>query len=233
MTKKKTNLKELEESMGIHFDRPELLELAFIHKSFINESKEMNECNERLEFLGDAVLELVVTEYLYNTYPDTDEGVLTNWRSALVKGKNLAHVARMLNLGRHLALSRGEDASGGRDKDYILANTMEALIGALYLDKGYDRSKAFISTHIIQFLDEIISQGLHIDAKSHVQELTQDKIGVTPHYELIDESGPDHAKVFLMGIYFGDDLIGQGKGASKQTAEQEAARDALRKKGWV
>lgn len=219
--------------MSIEFDNPELLELAFVHKSFINETADANECNERLEFLGDAVLELVVTEYLYNTYPDTDEGVLTNWRSALVKGKNLAHVARMLKLGQYLSLSKGEDLSGGRDKDYILANTTEALIGALYLDKGYDPSKDFISTHIIKFLDEIIEQGLHIDAKSHVQELAQDKIGVTPHYTLIDESGPDHSKVFLMGIYFGEDLVGQGKGPSKQTAEQEAARDALRKKGWV
>lgn len=233
MTKNTNPLTELEAQMELSFDRPDLLELAFIHKSFINESKEKNECNERLEFLGDAVLELVVTEYLYNTYPDTDEGVLTNWRSALVKGKNLAHVARMLKLGRHLKLSKGEDQSGGRDKDYILANTMEALIGALYLDKGYDRTKEFISRYIIKFLDEIIAQGLHIDAKSHVQEMAQDKIGVTPHYELIDESGPDHDKIFLMGIYFGEDLVGQGKGSSKQTAEQEAARDALRKKGWV
>ncbi len=233
MIKSKSQLDDLEERMGFKFDKPQLLELAFIHKSFINECNDKNECNERLEFLGDAVLELVVTEYLYKTYPETDEGVLTNWRSALVKGKNLAHVARMLKLGQYLSLSKGEDRSGGRDKDYILANTMEALIGALYLDKGYERTKTFIGKHIIKFLDEIIAQGLHIDAKSHIQEMAQDKLGVTPHYKLIDESGPDHDKTFLMGIYFGDDLVGQGKGSSKQNAEQEAARDALRKKSWV
>jgi len=233
MTNKKNNLAELEERMEITFDKMELLELAFVHKSFINENSGVIESNERLEFLGDAVLELVVTQYLYNTYPDTNEGVLTNWRSALVKGKNLAHVARGLKLGSHLKLSKGEDSSGGRDKDYILANTTEAVIGAIYLDKGYEVAKGFIDRYIIRYLDDIIAQGLHIDAKSHVQELTQDKIGVTPHYTLIDESGPDHSKIFLMGIYFGDDLVGQGKGQSKQAAEQEAARDALTKKGWV
>jgi ribonuclease III len=233
MTKTKEKLDELQARMGISFEKPELLELAFVHKSFINENNDSNECNERLEFLGDAVLELVVTEFLYLTYPDTDEGELTNWRSALVKGKNLAHVARNLKLGGYLQLSKGEDMSEGRDKDYILANTMEALIGAIYLDKGYAVSKDFIQKNIIEFLDDILSKGLHIDAKSHVQELSQEKIGVTPHYELIDESGPDHAKTFLMGIYLGDDLAGQGKGASKQIAEQEAARDALQKKNWV
>lgn len=233
MTKIKAKLSELEERMGITFDRTELLELAFVHKSYINENNSTTECNERLEFLGDAVLELVVTEHLYLTFPDTDEGELTNWRSALVKGKNLAHVARNLKLGGYLQLSRGEDMSEGRDKDYILANTTEALIGAIYLDKGYGPAQTFIQKYIIEFLDEILEKGLHIDAKSHVQELTQEKIGVTPHYDLIDESGPDHAKTFLMGIYFGEDLVGQGKGASKQIAEQEAARDALQKKGWV
>lgn len=233
MTKIKAKLSELEERMGITFDRTELLELAFVHKSYINENDSTTECNERLEFLGDAVLELVVTEHLYLTFPDTDEGELTNWRSALVKGKNLAHVARNLKLGGYLQLSRGEDMSEGRDKDYILANTTEALIGAIYLDKGYGPAQTFIQKYIIEFLDEILEKGLHIDAKSHVQELTQEKIGVTPHYDLIDESGPDHAKTFLMGIYFGEDLVGQGKGASKQIAEQEAARDALQKKGWV
>ncbi|MFT7184061.1 MAG: ribonuclease-3 [Oceanicoccus sp.] len=233
MTKIKTNLSELQAQIGLDFEKVELLELAFVHKSFINENTASSACNERLEFLGDAVLELVVTEFLYLTYPETDEGELTNWRSALVKGKNLAQVARKLGLGTYLELSRGEDMSGGRDKDYILANTMEALLGALYLDKGYEVAKVFIHKNIIEFLDEILSQGLHIDAKSHVQELTQEKLGVTPHYELIDESGPDHAKTFLMGVYFGEDLVGQGKGASKQIAEQEAARDALKKKGWV
>lgn len=234
MTKKNPNpqLKDLEASVGLTFKDKGLLEKAFIHKSYVNEHPEQKEHNERLEFLGDAVLELVVTDYLFRNYPDRPEGVLTNWRSALVKGKNLAKVAQELNLGDYLRLSRGEELSKGREKTYILANTVEAFIGAIYLDKGYEVANEFILAHIVALLEDIIEQGLHIDAKSHIQELAQDKLNITPRYERISETGPDHDKTFVMGIYFHGDLIAEGTGASKQAAEQAAAENALIEKGW-
>lgn len=222
----------LEKKVGIKFKDKTLLELAFVHKSYCNETDEMCLHNERLEFLGDAVLELVVTDSLYKSYPDKPEGELTNWRSALVKGKNLEKVAKALNLGEYLFLSRGEEISGGREKSYILANTVEAFIGAIYLDKGYETAKEFIAKQIISLLDEIIKNNLYIDAKSHFQELAQEKLSITPRYELLDDSGPDHNKEFIMGAYLGDELIAEGKGSSKQDAEQDAAGNALKKKGW-
>jgi len=229
----KINLSELEKATGLDFKDKKLLALAFIHKSYVNEHAAQNEYNERLEFLGDAVLELAVTDFLYRKYPEQPEGDLTNWRSALVKGKNLASVAKKLNLGAYLLLSRGEDMSGGREKEYILANTMEALIGAIYLDKGYDHANEFIMKNIVSLLEEIIEKGLHIDAKSRVQELTQERLNLTPHYELIKEEGPDHDKHFKIGIYFGKKLAGEGNGPSKQEGEQSAARAALKNEGWV
>ncbi|MFA5792340.1 MAG: ribonuclease III [Candidatus Gracilibacteria bacterium] len=232
MTVKIKNLDELQDAIDVHFTDIDLLSLAFIHKSYVNEHEDEEGYNERLEFLGDAVLELVVTDFLYHKHPDQPEGQLTNWRSALVKGKNLARISRKMGLGKYLLLSRGEDLSGGREKDYILANTMEALIGAIYLDKGFDLANQFILKNIVILLDEIIEQGLNVDAKSRVQELTQEKLGMTPTYELLTEEGPDHDKVFEMGIYFGKELAGQGKGPSKQEAEQSAAKDALKNKQW-
>lgn len=229
---KTKDLLKLENSIGLHFKDKDLLLLAFVHKSYVNENEAQAHTNERLEFLGDAVLELVVTEYLFKNYPEKTEGELTNWRSALVKGKNLAKVARHLGLGEYLMLSRGEDLSGGRDKDYLLANTTEAFIGAIYLDQGYEKAKEFIMENIISLLQEIIEQGLHIDAKSRVQELAQEKLNLTPSYEFVSESGPDHDKVFVMAIYFGKQKMAEGEGSSKQDAEQEAARSALRKEGW-
>ncbi len=233
MPKAKKNLAELEKAINLDFKDKKLLDLAFVHKSYVNEHADHVAFNERLEFLGDAVLELAVTHFLYNRYPDQPEGDLTNWRSALVKGKNLAKVAKALKLGDYLLLSRGEDMSGGREKKYILANTMEALIGAIYLDKGYDCANEFIMTNIVSLLEEIIEEGLHIDAKSRVQELTQERLNLTPHYELIEESGPDHDKHFIIGVYFGKKLAGKGEGPSKQEGEQAAARSALEKEGWV
>ena len=227
------NLNKLEQELGLEFTDKDLLRLAFIHKSFINEHPDEVRCNERLEFLGDAVLELVVTDYLFHHYPDKPEGELTNWRSALVKGKNLAKVARQIGLGEYLLLSHGEDLSGGREKEYILANTTEALIGAIHLDKGYEVASAFIMKHIVAFLEEIIAQGLHIDSKSRVQELAQEHLNVTPNYQLISESGPDHDKNFVMGIYFKETLAGEGEGSSKQAAEQSAALKALQNQGWI
>lgn len=232
MTAKIKQLTELQDKIDVHFTDEKLLTLAFIHKSFVNEHEEEQGYNERLEFLGDAVLELAVTHFLYENYPDQPEGQLTNWRSALVKGKNLARVSRAMNLGQYLLLSRGEELSGGREKDYILANTMEALIGAIYMDKGFEAANQFILKNIVILLTEIIAQGLNVDSKSHVQELAQEKFSLTPTYELLGESGPDHDKVFEMGIFLGKELAGKGQGPSKQEAEQSAARDALKQKGW-
>lgn len=226
--------RNLEKRIGIKFKSKKLLEQVFVHKSYVNEyrDKEKLEHNERLEFLGDAVLELVVTEYLYQNYPNP-EGDLTNWRSALVKGENLAKLAEELDLGKYLYLSKGEDRSGGREKSYILANTVEALIGAIYLDKDYETAKGFVLEFILKYLEDILSKGLHIDAKSLFQELAQEKLGITPEYKLINAEGPDHAKLFTMGAYLEDKLVGQGQGSSKQTAEQAAAEHVLTEKGWL
>ncbi len=224
---------ELEKTIGIEFSNKSMLDLAFVHKSYINEHKTRKiEYNERIEFLGDAVLELVVTDFLYKTFPEQQEGVLTNWRSALVQGKHLAEIALELNLGVYLYLSRGEEHSGGRKKNYILANTLEALIGAIYLDKGYEIAHHFIHTFILKRLENILAKGLHIDAKSRFQEFSQDLLGVTPEYRVISEEGPDHNKCFTMGAYIGEELIAEGKGSSKQKAEQEAATEGLKKKSW-
>lgn len=230
--KNTTKTKEIEKAIGLIFKDKTLLDLAFVHKSYVNEASDKEEQNERLEYLGDAVLELAVTDYLYHKFPNHPEGDLTNWRSALVKGKNLSKVAKKLGLGAYLYLSRGEELSGGRDKAYILANTVEALIGAIYLDTGFEVAREFIMKHIVVLLDEIISQGLDVDPKSRVQELAQEKLNLTPRYELLSETGPDHDKKFVMGIYFGDKLIADGTGSSKQEAEQSAAGNALSKEGW-
>ena len=233
MMPKIKNLDQFQDFIGVHFEDESTLGLAFIHKSYVNEHPDTPGYNERLEFLGDAVLELAVTDFLYHNYPSQPEGQLTNWRSALVKGKNLARVSSSLKLGDYLLLSRGEEMSGGRVKEYILANTMEAVIGAIYLDKGFEAANQFILRNVVVLLDEIIAQGLNVDSKSHVQELAQDRLSITPNYELLSESGPDHDNVVELGIYFGKTLAGKGSGPSKQEAEQAAARDALKEKGWA
>ncbi len=225
--------KNLEKQLGLSFNDCDLLDTAFVHKSYVNEHRDLkNAHNERLEFLGDAVLELVVTEYLFKNFPGKGEGVLTNWRAALVKGKHLAEIAVGLDLGAYLYLSRGEERSGGRKKNYILANTLEALIGALYLDKDYAAAHRFIHEFIIKQLSSILEKGLHVDAKSRFQELSQDKLGITPEYRLVGEHGPDHSKIFTMGAFIGEELLGEGSGSSKQKAEQDAAEAALAKKNW-
>ncbi len=225
--------KALLEKIGQSFDNLELLDLAFIHKSYLNEHRDLKEQhNERLEFLGDAVLELIVTEYLYKKYPDQEEGVLTNWRSALVKGKHLAEISIELELGVYLYLSRGEERSGGRKKNYILANTLEALIGAIYLDQGYAGADKFARDFILGRLDKILEKGQHIDAKSRFQEIAQELLGVTPEYDFISETGPDHNKIFTMGLYLGKEKVSEGQGSSKQKAENEAAINGLAAKKW-
>lgn len=225
--------KSLQTQINLEFKDLNLLDLAFVHKSYLNEHRDLKkEHNERLEFLGDAVLELVVTEYLYKKYPQEEEGVLTNWRSALVKGKHLAEISVELDLGLYLYLSRGEERSGGRRKNYILANTLEALIGAIYLDQGYSKAHFFADKFILKKLDPILETGAHIDAKSRFQEIAQELLGVTPDYRFLSETGPDHNKIFTMGLFLGEQKIAEGNGSSKQKAEQEAASAGLTAQNW-
>lgn len=220
-------LKDFQETNNLPFNDAALLRTVFTHRSYLNEaSEEALEHNERLEFLGDAVLELVVTEHLYKTYPNP-EGELTNWRSSIVRGEVLSEVALKLQLGELLYLSRGEEKSGGRSRNLILANTFEALIGAIHLDLGYEAAAKFIHEHLIKLLPEIIEKKLYIDPKSRLQELCQDERGATPDYRVISEEGPDHQKHFVVGVYAAGKLIAQGDGSSKQRAEQSAATKAL------
>jgi len=224
------NKSEIEKIIGVTFKSEDLIKTACTHRSYLNEHKStVKEHNERLEFLGDAVLELVVTDFLYRSYPKKPEGELTSWRAALVKTESLAELADELNVGQFLLMSRGEAKSGGRTRMALLANMVEAIIGAIYLDQGYGVAAKFIEKNINSKLDNILKEGLHIDAKSHFQEVTQEKEGVTPHYEVIGEEGPDHDKTFEMAVYLNKKMWGKGKGNSKQTAQQAAAQDALKK----
>jgi ribonuclease-3 len=222
-------LEDFQNRLDIHFKDISLLERAFIHRSYLNEHPKLGlEHNERLEFLGDAVLELVVTDYLYRNYPNP-EGDLTNWRSALVKTEALATVAEKLAVAEYFKLSRGEAKGNARSHALISANAVEAIIGATYLDQGYDVAKRFITEHLISRLPEILKTGTWMDPKSKFQEAAQDKFGLTPGYRVLEESGPDHDKVFTMGVYVGDKLFGKGSGSSKQAAQQVAAAAALEK----
>lgn len=226
------NLAEFEKKLNIKFKDRDLLEQVFVHRSYLNENPNFKlDHNERLEFLGDAVLELIVTEYLYKHY-DNAEGELTNWRSALVKGDTLSELSHKIDLEEYLLLSRGEQKCNGKSRQLILANTLEALIGAIYLDQGFETSQKFIGKYLIQpKLKHIIENKLYIDAKSHLQEVIQEKMSVTPNYSVIHESGPDHNKMFVCGVYINRDLFSQGEGSSKNEAEQSAARHALEKLG--
>lgn len=220
-------LQEFQDRLGIHFTNVSLLERAFIHRSYLNEHPKLGlEHNERIEFLGDAVLELVVTDFLYRTYPNP-EGDLTNWRSALVKTESLAAVAEELGIAEYFKLSRGEAKGNARSHALISANAVEAIIGATYLDQGYDVAKKFITEHIISRLPEILETGTWMDPKSKFQELAQERFGLTPNYRVMDEAGPDHDKIFTIGVYVGDTLYGKGSGPSKQAGQQEAAGAAL------
>ncbi len=215
--------------MGVVFKDKNLLKQALIHRSWLNENPESGfENNERLEFLGDAVLELAVTEHLYKNYPNP-EGDLTNWRAALVNYQNLSEVASNLGANGFLLLSRGETKDTGRARQVILANTMEAIIGAVYLDHGFEAAAKFVKKNIISDLERIIKNKLYKDAKSLFQEQSQEKFGLTPTYRMLSENGPDHDKVFTVGVFLGDEMAGQGEGASKQEAEQKAAEAALEK----
>lgn len=228
----KHDFSKLEDSIGYSFCDKELLKQALTHRSYLNENPAWKvEHNERLEFLGDAVLELVVTDHLYRTYPNP-EGEMTNWRAALVNAVILSKITGEFSLNDFLLLSRGESKDTGRARQYILANAIEALIGAVYLDGGYEPARAFIERFVLVKLPQIIEQRLYRDTKSLLQEEAQERLGVTPTYKVLDEWGPDHARQFKVGVYLGDDLAGQGEGPSKQDAQQQAAEDALKNKSW-
>jgi ribonuclease-3 len=222
-----------EQSLGIAFNDKTLIQRAFTHRSFINENPKSGlEHNERLEFLGDAVIELIVTDYLFRSYPTHNEGELTAFRSALVNAVIMGEVATELNMNDFLLLSKGESRDIGRARQTILANTYESFVGALYLDQGYEPCKKFIMDSLVPRIEEIIKMKSWKDAKSQVQEEAQERLGVTPAYHVVGESGPDHDKYFTVGIFFGEQKIAEGKGKSKQEAQQTAALAALEKKGW-
>lgn len=223
----------LERKLGINFKNKDLLTQAFIHRSYLNENQTNNlGHNERLEFLGDAVLELVVTDYLYQKYPEKPEGELTNWRSALVNTKMLTKVARELGFNDFILLSRGEAKETGKARQYILADTFESFLGAFYLDQGFKPCDEFIKEHLIKKLPHIIKTGVFKDAKSKFQEKSQEITGITPSYKVLKEEGPDHSKNFSVGIFLNTELIAKGDGSSKQEAEEVAARAALESKNW-
>ena len=230
---KERDFAKLENDLDIYFDNKNLLIQAFVHRSYINESvKSKMSHNERLEFLGDAVLELATTNLLYNKFQDLAEGELTTYRAALVNTKSIGAVAKDLGFNDYLFLSRGESKDFGKARVSILADTYEAFIGALFLDRGYEFAKDFIEKTLLIHTDEIIEAGKYKDPKSTVQEKAQDVIGVTPSYKVVSESGPDHDKKFVIAIYFGTEKIAEGEGKSKQEAETDAAKNALTEKGW-
>jgi ribonuclease-3 len=222
-----------EQKNKLNFKNKDLLKQAFIHRSYLNENRDLGlGHNERLEFLGDAVLELVVTDFLYNKYKDKSEGDLTAFRSALVNANTLSSVATEIGINDLLFLSKGEAKDKGRARQVILADTFEALIGAIYMDQGYEGAKNFIAQNLFEMIDDIVSGGLWMDAKSRFQEKAQDRMGATPAYKTTKEEGPDHDKQFTVGVFVGSELIAEGSGKSKQEAEQEAAKQALITKAW-
>jgi ribonuclease III len=215
-------------NFGFTFADPTLFVTALTHRSYMNEHKKSaTEHNERLEFLGDAVLELAVTEYLYTTY-DQPEGILTNWRAALVRTESIGAAGVRLGLDQLMRLSRGEKRGSDRARQQIIANAFEAVIGAIYIDKGYEAAKEFIRNHILSTLDEILASGSWRDAKSRLQEVAQSVENQTPNYKVLEEVGPDHDKMFTLGVFIGGKLKGKGSGPSKQIAQQQAAEAALR-----
>ncbi len=223
----------LEEKIGVNFKNKDLITQAVVHRSYLNEHPDFPLAhNERLEFLGDAVLELVVTEFLYKNYGNP-EGELTNWRASLVNGRNLADIGLEIGIEDYLYLSKGEAKdSSSKARNYILANAMEAIIGSIYIDLGWEASSDFIHRFVLPKLPHILEYGLYLDPKSRFQESSQDKFGVTPNYKVLEETGPDHAKNFKMGVYLGSELVAVGEGTSKQEAQVAAAEAGLAAKGW-
>jgi len=220
----------LEKKIDITFNNKDLLYEALTHRSYLNENPSWQYSqNERLEYLGDAVLELIVSEFLFAQYPDYPEGQLTAIRAALVNYQFLAKIAKQIYLDDFIFLSKGEAQDTEKAKEVILANAFEALLGAIYLDQGYQAASEFVKKYVLINTEEIIKKGLYKDPKSLLQEIIQDKLRITPTYHVLSESGPDHQKVFKIGVYFNDDLIAEGEGSSKQEAEVRAAEKALEK----
>ncbi|MDO4781022.1 MAG: ribonuclease III [Candidatus Saccharibacteria bacterium] len=215
------------EQLGFEFTNLDLLITALTHRSYVNEHKKsVSEHNERLEFLGDAVLELAVTEYLYANFAEP-EGILTAWRAALVRTESIGDAGDKLGYGPLIRMSKGEKNGSERARLQILANAFEAVIGAIYLERGFDDARAFIAKHIVSKLDDILASGSWRDPKSHLQEVSQRVDGQTPVYKVLSEEGPDHDKVFTLGVFVGEVMMGRGTGPSKQAAQQAAARAAL------
>jgi ribonuclease-3 len=218
---------QLAKSLGIKFNDISILDRALVHRSYLNENRSIEKSNERLEFLGDAVLELIVSQYLYNKYPDREEGDLTSFRSAIVRTESLAQASRELNYGDYLKMAKGEEESGGRDKDYILANTFEAVLGAIFLDQGLNICRDLVNKVLLLKVENIVENRLDIDGKTKIQEVAQAKYKLTPTYEVIKEHGPDHDKIFIVAVKIGNKVIGKGEGSSKQKAEEAAAQKGL------
>lgn len=226
------DLSKLETTLGVKFKNQLLLETALTHRSYINENPEAGENNERLEFLGDAVLELVITEFLYEKFPEKPEGELTNLRASLVNANILGKVTADLDVNDFLKLSRGEARDVGRARQIILANAFESITGAIYLDQGHEAVKEFILRILEPKIPEILEKKLYKDAKSLFQEEAQERVGITPNYEVVKEWGPDHDKHFIVGVYLEKELVAEGEGASKQEAQQQAAHAGLKTKNW-
>ncbi len=228
------NFSELEKILGIKFKNKDLLKQAFVHRSYLNEHSDFHlGHNERLEFLGDAVLELAVTEYLFKKFPKENEGKLTNLRASMVNTKMLADLSAEFGLNDFLFLSKGEAKDTNKKaRESILANTFEAMIGAIYLDQGFDEAKKFLNKIFEKKIPYIFEKELYLDPKSRFQEIVQEKYSITPHYEVLKEEGPDHAKIFTVGVYIAQKLIAKAKGSSKQIAQMEAAKKGLKKKRW-
>lgn len=227
------NTAELEQKLGVSFKNPDLLTQALVHRSYLNENPQFHLYhNERLEYLGDAVLELIVSEELYRRFPDKPEGDLTSFRAALVNSRALSEIAVALDINTHLLLSRGEAKDVGRARQFILANAFEAIVGAMYLDQGYAVAADFIARTLFPKIEDVITKKLYRDPKSLFQEEAQERRGVTPVYEVLREWGPDHDKHFIVGVFLGKELIAEGEGPSKQQAQEEAARLGLAKQQW-
>jgi ribonuclease-3 len=218
---------ELQKTISIQFNDQNLLKAAFIHRSYLNEAHGITQSNERLEFLGDAVLSFHTSHFLFTKYPKDPEGILTNIRSSLVKTKSLADSARELHLGNLLFLSRGEEESGGRANNSLLADTFEALLGAIFLDQGIDKAREFLSAHLYPKVEEIVKNKSYIDYKSLLQEIIQSESRVSPTYRVTNSEGPDHDKTFWVQVSAGSRVLGSGQGKSKQEAESAAAARAL------
>ncbi len=228
-----TDLPKLQQVLGVTFSDTTLLLSAITHRSYLNEHREATwDHNERLEFLGDAVLELVVTDHLFKKYTDKPEGELTAVRAALVNTVSLSVASEQLGINDYLLMSKGEAKDTGRARQYILANAFEACIGAIYLDQGYEKAAQFIAEQLFAKTDEIVRKRLWQDAKSRFQELSQEHVSITPTYETIAQDGPDHDRVFTVGVFLKGEQVAEGKGRSKQEAEQQAAEQAIKEKGW-